>query len=354
MTNEQGEFGLFGELRRVFAYSSKHVDPNDTPRCVQKGPNGVCNYSRAQHVSKGLPHLFKLGVTKDDTKLVSINSINPSSTVLKDTPSSHALLGDTYLVACLNGVLDMKASAFLRHDDPSLVGRVALTYFDSFYQEHYRNKTVDTPYWDAVVGNSTVYLPCASSPKRTEIAGPTFEQGSCLAIQLLLGSMFGKLEHNVVFVVGPEGSGKTVLTRMVRTCMPVFYSATCGACDETRNILVGALSSNFQGRQRLAPIFLDVQDAPRAWLRILLNMFNANVETYVTPWNDYASKVRLDTLVVVEVREHAPWMSEFACLFMPEPKPRELCDSLLADRHTNDPMALLHKASLVCKSLIDS
>lgn len=310
--------------------------------------------SRAQHVSKGLPHLFKFGVTKDDTKLVCANSMNPSSAVLKDTPSLQALLGDTLLVSCLNGVLDMKTCTFLNHDDPSLVGRVALTYFDSFYQEHYRNKTVDTPYWDAVVGNSVVCLPCALSSKKTEIAGPTFEHGSCLAIQLLLGSMFGKLEHNVVFVIGREGSGKTVLTRMVRTCMPAFYSATCGACDETRNILVSALRNNFQGQQSLAPIFLDVHDEPRAWLRILLNMFNANVETYVTPRNDFASKVRLDTLVVVEVREHVPWMSEFACLFMPEPKPRELCDALLADRHTNDPMALLHKASFACKKLIDS
>ena len=351
VTNKDRDFGLFGQIRTVFAYSSI-TDPNDEPRCVLQGPQGVCNCTRAQHVSKGLPHLFKFAVAKDDTKTVRANSIVLSSTTLKDTPTLDALLGDTSLVACLNGVLDMKVGVFLPHDSPRLVGKIGLTYFDSFYQEHYRNTAPDTPYWDAVVGNCTVCLPDALSPTRLDVAGPTFEQGSQLLIRLLLGSMFGQTKHNVVLVIGPEGSGKTVLTRMVRTCMPCFYSATCNALDNTRNILVGALRSDFLGEPSLAPIFLDVEDQPKAWLRILLNMFNANVETYVKPWNDLASKVKLDSLVVVEVRKHAPWMSEFACVLMP--KPCELRDELLPDRHSHDCMAVLHKASFVCNTTVSS
>jgi len=348
ITNKDRDFGLFGQIRTVLSYSSR-IDPNDEPRCVLQGPHGVCNCTRAQHVSKALPHLFKFALTKDDTKTVNANSIVLSSTSLTDTPTSDALLGETSLVACLNGVLDMKAGVFLPHDSPRLVGKVALAYFDSFYQEHYRNKTPCTPYWDAVVGNCTVSLPGALSPTRVEISGPTFEQGSQLLIRLLFGSMFGQTKHNVVLVIGPEGSGKTVLTRMVRTCMPVFYSATCGTLDKTRNILVSALRSDFLQEPSLAPIFLDVEDQPKAWLRILLNMFNANVETYVTPWNDLASKVRLESLVVVEVRKHAPWMSEFPCVLM-STEPCGLRDELLPDRHTHDCMALLHKASFVCNA----
>jgi hypothetical protein len=357
VTNKSRNFGFFGEPRMVLAYSSKQHDSTEDkkqdPKCVLVGDVGVCNYSRAQHVSKALPHLFKFCVHKDEN-LVFANSVVPSSINLTDEPREDALVGDKYLVACLNGVLDMKACKFLRHDSPSLVGRAALAYFDSFYQEHYRNDVVDAPYWDAVLGNSTVCVPDAKAPTRVEVAGPTFEQGSCLALKLFFGGMFGQVAHNVVLVIGPAGSGKTVLTQMVRTCLPFFFSATCSARDETRDLLVGALRTNFDGQQSLAPMFLEVQDEPRAWLRILLNMFNANVETYVTPWNDLASKVRLDSLLVVEVRKYARWMSEFACIFMPDPKPPGLCDDFLADRHANDPMSVLHKACFACKSLINS